>query len=51
MKKKTEIRVHLYTQADVSICLDLFEINENNEFEHLNDSGTYSPYKMGVFIQ
>ena len=44
------MRAQLYTSHDISICLDFFEISEGNKYVKVKDSGTYSPYRMGVFI-
>ena len=48
---KTDIRAHLFTEDELSICLDLYEITESGKYIKLADSGTYSPYKMGVFLR
>jgi hypothetical protein len=48
--KKVDSRIHLFTKEELSICIDLFEITSDQKFIKIKDSGTYSPYKMGVFL-
>lgn len=47
----TDMRFHLYSKQDLCARLDLYEINESYEYINIGNSGTYSPLKMGVFIE
>ena len=47
----TDIRVHLYTKTDLILRLDLYEIAQGYEYNLIASSGTYSPLKMGVYVE
>ena len=47
----TDVRIHLFSKGDIVLRLDLYEITNEFDYNLIANSGTYSPLRMGVYIE
>ncbi len=47
----TDVRIHMYSDCGLTIKMELYEISDGYRYNSVANTGTYSPLKMGIYLE